>query len=158
MIHHPIVLVPKLVVLAIIIVILVILHGVLPPDQFLVAVWIAIGTFAVFCIVLWTVVFRMLKNPESWINKVSVLSHRARSEDGFTASSNEYADLVGKRGVAVTPLNPSGKAAFDGKRIVVLADGEYIDAGSPVEVIEARGAKVVVAAVREDEDDSSAPR
>ncbi|MFH1732431.1 MAG: NfeD family protein, partial [Planctomycetota bacterium] len=100
----------------------------------------------------------MLKNPESWINKASVLSHRARSEDGFTASSNEYADLVGKRGVAVTPLKPSGKASFGGKRITVLADGEYVDAGSPVEVVEARGAKVVVATVREDEDDTSGPR
>ena len=149
MIHHPIILVPKLVVLAIIGVVLVILHGTLAPDEFIVAVWIAVGSFIAFCVVLWIVAFKMLTNPNSSVNKASVLSHRASSEGSFAASTNELADLVGKRGVAVTPLNPSGNATFDGKRISVLADGQYIDVGSPVEVIEAKGMKVLVVSVQE---------
>ena len=149
MIHHPIVLVPKLVVLAIIVVALVILHGALPPDEFLVAVWIALGGFILFCIVLWIVAFKLLTHPKSKLGKASVLSHQERSEDDYSAASNEYADLVGKRGVAVTPLNPSGKAEFDGRRLPVLADGEFIEAGAPVVVTRAQGSKILVERARE---------
>ena len=147
MIHHPIVLIPKVVVLLILVAVLIVLHSVLSPSEFRVAVFVASGLFIGFCVVLWVFVIKTLKNPQSKLKKASVLSHQARAKDGFTASRDEFASLVGKRGVTLTPLNPSGKAEFDGRRIPVLTDAEFIDAGVPVEVIEAKGSKVVVKAV-----------
>lgn len=52
--------------------------------------------------------------------------------------------LLGRRGVAFTPLVPSGKARFDDELVDVLTDGEFVDRGLPVEVVEVRGNRVVV--------------
>lgn len=56
----------------------------------------------------------------------------------------DYAGLVGRRGVAETPLIPSGKGNFDGLLIDVLSDGTAIDAGKRIVVIEAAGSRAVV--------------
>jgi membrane-bound ClpP family serine protease len=52
--------------------------------------------------------------------------------------------LLGRRGVAFTPLVPGGKARIDDELVDVLTDGEFVDRGLPVEVIEVRGNRVVV--------------
>lgn len=52
--------------------------------------------------------------------------------------------LLGQQGVAVTPLVPAGKARFGDQLIDVLSDGELIERGTTVEVIEALGNRVVV--------------
>jgi len=57
------------------------------------------------------------------------------------------ADLRGQRGRTVTALTPSGTAEINGKEMSVVSDGGYVDAGAPVEVINARGNRVVVALV-----------
>jgi membrane-bound ClpP family serine protease len=52
--------------------------------------------------------------------------------------------LVGLRGTAQTQLTPAGKASLDGRLIDVIADGEVIDRGSTIEVVEVRGNRVLV--------------
>ncbi|MCE9614089.1 MAG: hypothetical protein K8T26_07415 [Lentisphaerae bacterium] len=52
--------------------------------------------------------------------------------------------LVGRRGVATTPLRPAGIGEFDGERLSVIARGAYIDSGRPIVVAEARGNRIVV--------------
>ncbi len=52
--------------------------------------------------------------------------------------------LLGRRGVAFTPLVPGGKARIDDEIVDVLTDGEFIDRGLPVEVVEVRANRVVV--------------
>ena len=47
-------------------------------------------------------------------------------------------------GVAITQLRPSGAAVFNGKRVDVITEGELIDRGVSVKVIEIEGARVVV--------------
>jgi membrane-bound serine protease (ClpP class) len=56
--------------------------------------------------------------------------------------------LVGVVGSAHTSLRPAGIAELAGRRVDVVSDGEYIEAGSPVEVVEAAGSRVVVRAHR----------
>ena len=41
-------------------------------------------------------------------------------------------------------LRPSGIALFEGKRLTVIAEGEFIEAQRPIKVVEARGSRVVV--------------
>lgn len=149
MIHHPVILVPKLVVLAVIIVVLIILHGSLSPSQFQVAVIVAAGVFICFVIALWIIVFKTLSNPESKIAKATVLSHRERSQDGFRASSDEFASLVGARGIALSSLRPAGTVSIQRKRISVVTEGEFIPKGSMVEITEAVGSRVVVRGVKD---------
>ena len=56
------------------------------------------------------------------------------------------AGRVGDRGVAEGPLHPAGKARFGAMLVDVVTQGEYLDQGTPVEVIERRGNRVVVRA------------
>jgi len=51
---------------------------------------------------------------------------------------------VGTVGEAVSTLRPSGIARFDGKRIDVVADGEWIEAGQPVNISSTAGGHVSV--------------
>ncbi len=64
----------------------------------------------------------------------------------FKAPPADLKKLVGKEGVALTILRPSGMARIDGRRVDVVADGSYIEEGRPIEVIEVDGARVVVRA------------
>ncbi|HDL64377.1 MAG TPA: hypothetical protein ENH12_03205 [Proteobacteria bacterium] len=149
MILHPIILIPKLALLAVIIVVLVILHGSLPPDQFQVAVILAIAVFILFSIIFWIIVIRTLKNPHSRLARQTILFSASRSSDGFQVGGKEYTGLLGTRGSALSPLRPSGAALLGGKRISVVTDGSFIPANSPIEVIEVKGLRVVVRVVSE---------
>ena len=68
-----------------------------------------------------------------------------------------YRHMVGKRGRAETVLRPSGKAVIDGERLDVLTDGQWVDAGTEVEVVRVDGARIVVAAVPGSPPSGSAP-
>ncbi|HEX4000065.1 MAG TPA: NfeD family protein [Pirellulales bacterium] len=56
----------------------------------------------------------------------------------------DFAHLVGRGGTTVTPLMPSGKARFGDQLLDVIADGEAIDRGEAVVVVEVRGNRVLV--------------
>lgn len=56
----------------------------------------------------------------------------------------DYSSLIGSEGVASTDLRPSGKAEIDHQLIDVIAEGEPLDAGTPIVVVDARGNRVVV--------------
>lgn len=65
--------------------------------------------------------------------------------EGFTAQPKALAALaVGRRGTALTTLRPVGKAEFDGTVTVVQTEGEFLEAGAAVEVVEVSGNRVVV--------------
>lgn len=58
----------------------------------------------------------------------------------------DHSSLLGEIGVTATRLMPSGRARILDRLVDVITDGEAIDAGVPVEVIQARGSRVVVRA------------
>ncbi|MFZ1933930.1 MAG: NfeD family protein [Thermoguttaceae bacterium] len=62
-----------------------------------------------------------------------------------------FHDLLGTRGTTTTQLTPCGKARFDDLLVDVIADGEVIDRGTEIEVVEVRGSRVLVRRVEEDE-------
>lgn len=55
-------------------------------------------------------------------------------------------ELIGKTGVAITTLRPSGIAEFDGRRVDVATSGEFIQKGETVTVIKAEGMHIRVRA------------
>lgn len=60
-------------------------------------------------------------------------------------SESEMAYFIGKTGVTLTPLRPAGVAEFDGVRLNVVSQGEYIDKDAPVRVVSMEGKRIVVA-------------
>ena len=55
--------------------------------------------------------------------------------------------MLGRQGTTITPLAPSGKARFGEQLVDVIADGEFIERGQSVVVVETRGNRVLVKSV-----------
>lgn len=73
-----------------------------------------------------------------------VLSTSETTEMGYIHAPPKN-ELLGKTGTAYTVLRPAGIVLIDGKRVDAIADGAYIEKGTPVEVIRVEGSKVIVA-------------
>lgn len=72
-----------------------------------------------------------------------VLSDEETPEEGYVATKDMEV-FLGREGVTTTVLRPTGMAEFDGVKLNVSADGEYIAKDEPVRVIRVEGARVVV--------------
>ena len=72
-----------------------------------------------------------------------VLNADEKADAGYVATG-EHEALLGKEGVAYTPLRPSGTGLIDGRRVNVAADGEFIERDSQIRVVEVEGNRVVV--------------
>jgi membrane-bound serine protease (ClpP class) len=59
----------------------------------------------------------------------------------------EQPELVGRTGTTLTVLRPSGAALIEGKRVDVVSEGQMIQKGSRIKVIETEGLRVVVRAL-----------
>ncbi len=66
-------------------------------------------------------------------------AQRAATEEGLDS-------LLGKAGVAVTPLRPAGLASIEGRRVDVVTRGGHLATGAPVRVIKVEGNRVIVEA------------
>ncbi len=149
MINHPIILIPRLIALIIIVIVLLVLRGTLEPDEFRIAAVISIFAFLLLTVAAWVFTLRMMRNPDSQISRQTVLGSDIKSSDGFTAASpDRFAALVGKTGQTVSPLNPAGNIRIEGRVVPVVSQGTFVDADVAVEVISARGAKVIVKPVQ----------
>ncbi|MCI3919695.1 nodulation protein NfeD [Paenibacillus sp. TRM 82003] len=84
---------------------------------------------------------RYFKHRGIW-NKF-ILRDSLRTEEGYVSYDDRSA-LIGERGLAVTPLRPSGTMEVNGKRIDVVTRGEFISSGAEVVVTEIEGVRVVV--------------
>lgn len=58
-------------------------------------------------------------------------------------------DLVGKSGVALTPLRPAGIAEIEGKRVDVMTAGAFLAKGCRVTVVKAEGMHILVSEAEE---------
>ena len=61
------------------------------------------------------------------------------------AAGDDLAYYVGRQGVARTILRPAGLGEFDGVRLNVYTDGEFIGEGTPIEVTRVEGNRIFVA-------------
>ena len=56
----------------------------------------------------------------------------------------DFHELLGATGTTTTQLTPGGKARFGDMLVDVMADGEVIDRGKAIEVVDVRGSRVLV--------------
>jgi membrane-bound serine protease (ClpP class) len=78
-----------------------------------------------------------------------VLAPPGESEAGFDQDAlagkpEAAAALLGAIGVAATTLRPAGKARFGDDYLDVIAEGDFVNPGSRVQVIEIEGNRIVV--------------
>jgi hypothetical protein len=67
------------------------------------------------------------------------------AEGGFISAPMRE-DLVGREGVAMTDLRPSGTALVGEERVDVVTEGEFITQGSALRVLRSEGYRLVVGA------------
>lgn len=109
-------------------------------ERFLTALTsMGVTLFSVLVITL--VAFRFL--PHAGLFSRLILAKSEERKEGFTASLNKE-DLVGKEGKTLTKLRPAGKVTLGKEIIDVVAQGEFIDRGARVKVVEVEGNRVVV--------------
>jgi membrane-bound ClpP family serine protease len=79
-----------------------------------------------------------------------LILHEAETlEQGF-AGTEDLRYLMGKAGTVVKICRPVGNVDFDGAMLEVISQGEFIETGTEVEVIEIEGNRVVVKAKQKD--------
>lgn len=77
------------------------------------------------------------------VSRLLMLRDRTGGEEGFN-SAIDQSSLLGRKGLAVTTLRPTGTAEIDGQDVDVVAEGAFIEKGSQVVVTKVEGFRVVV--------------
>lgn len=76
-----------------------------------------------------------------------VLNEKESNEAGYR-SSEDMQVFLGKEGVTTTVLRPTGMAEFDGVKLNVVSDGEFIQPGNKVQIARVEGSRIVVRAIK----------
>ncbi|MCI0513344.1 ATP-dependent Clp protease proteolytic subunit [candidate division KSB1 bacterium] len=96
----------------------------------------------VFTVGLTIPLVKFLPKTKTW-NRM-ILATEAKKAEGYRATPSENESLLGKEGVALTPLRPAGMAVFDTQRVDVTADGEFIERNTRVKITLVEGNRIVV--------------
>ncbi len=144
MIIHPVILLPKLIVILLLVIVLVSLHGVLTSGQWLMALFGSIVFFGFFALFMTWLFIRLASKPGSRLGKNFVLQDRSDSSGGYVAADQAKKSLVGKRGMTLSMLRPAGKVKIEDMRIDAVGDGEFISKDCEVVVTKVEGNRVVV--------------
>lgn len=85
--------------------------------------------------------FKFLPKSPLWKN--IILTSEEKKEEGFRSvvSLDKY---IGKNGKTLTVLRPAGKADIEGEILDVVSRGDFIDKDTPIKVVSAQGAGLVV--------------
>ena len=88
----------------------------------------------------------------SWALRTAAHSRGKRSDlflqekDELHQKNADMQVLVGKRGRTSSVLRPAGIGDFDGVRLNVVTEGDFIESGRPIEIARVEGARIVVRA------------
>ena len=105
--------------------------------------WISLGS-----IILVILILKLFRKSFIW--RQMILKKTLNRTNGFQSAKNNLKNLVGKSGVSCTALHPSGTILFDGEKIDVVSEGDFIDKNIPVEIIAVAGNKIVVRGKKEE--------
>ena len=72
------------------------------------------------------------------------LRKKLSKEDGVTSQDPDQAAYLGRQGITVSDLRPSGVVIVDDERLDVVTRGEYVDKQTEIIVIAVRGNQIVV--------------
>jgi membrane-bound serine protease (ClpP class) len=77
-----------------------------------------------------------------------VLEKELPADEGVASAPERDQRWLGVQGTAASPLHPAGVAHLANERVDVVSDGEFIEAGEPIEVIRVDGNRIVVCRTR----------
>lgn len=116
--------------------------------------WLSIGGMAalgaaVICLTVVAIAISLAMKSASkgrLANSDIVLKETESAEAGYNSISDMEV-FLGHEGVTTTVLRPTGIADFDGVRLNVMTEGEFLDANIGVRIEKVEGARIVVRAI-----------
>lgn len=103
--------------------------------------WNLLSAFALLLVGILTFIVWIKYFPKSRVGKSLSLNE---STANYKSHTKEAILPVGSVGEAVSTLRPSGIAKFDGKRLDVVAEGEWIEAGEAIKISSTSGGHISV--------------
>jgi membrane-bound serine protease (ClpP class) len=91
------------------------------------------------------VILKLFPKTPFW-KRIS-LQESQHKDEGYVAS-RDYSKYLGKLGRALSPLRPAGIGLFEGERLDVVSDGDFIDKDIPIEIIRIDGYRLIVRQVK----------
>ena len=81
------------------------------------------------------------------LGKSKIVLNETESNEAGYRSAEDMQIFVGREGTTSTVLRPTGIADFDGVRMNVSSEGDFINAGTKVRIISVEGQKIIVRTV-----------
>ncbi len=101
-----------------------------------------VGLSLVFAFVIVIPVLKFV--PKTKAFKTLILDVSEKQQEGFRSTPENYEQFLGAQGTALSMLRPSGIGFFNGTRLNVVAEGEFIEQNSSIKVIKVEGYKIIV--------------
>jgi membrane-bound serine protease (ClpP class) len=113
------------------------------PENIEIALW-QLAASLVLSVIFTYFLFKFLPKTRIWNN--FILKEKIRSNSGYdgTIEDKKNEPLLGKEGIALSDLRPSGIALIDELRVDVVTQGEYVDKGNKIKVIAKDGIRIIV--------------
>lgn len=81
--------------------------------------------------------------PRTSLGKRFILTTSLNKDQGWVVKASDES-LVDALGEVYTALRPAGTILVDGKRLDAVSDGEFIDKGEKIRIIQVHGNRIVV--------------
>ena len=78
------------------------------------------------------------------LSRSDLILRGTETEEAGYLASEDMKVFLGREGVTVTVLRPTGMAEFDGVKLNVISDGEFIESDTPVRITRVDGNRVLV--------------
>ncbi|MFC3882970.1 nodulation protein NfeD [Bacillus songklensis] len=95
------------------------------------------------------IMMKFFKKKLTAFQKV-ILTDSMKTEAGYVSNRNRT-ELIGREGITVTPLRPSGTVQIDEEYLDVVTEGSYLGKGEKVKIIKVEGSRIVVRKIKEQE-------
>ena len=82
--------------------------------------------------------------PKSTLFRKMELAAATNTAEGYTSSLGDAKALLGTTGVAETNLRPSGKGRFGDRLVDVVTEGDMVERGKAITIVEVQNSRVVV--------------
>ena len=76
-----------------------------------------------------------------------ILKERESNEAGYR-SAEDMQVFLGREGETTTVCRPTGMAEFDGVKLNVVSEGEFLPAGTRIRIVQVEGSRIVVRVIK----------
>ena len=78
------------------------------------------------------------------LSKSKIILHDAETDAAGYRATQDMEVFLGREGVTTTVLRPTGIAEFDGVRLNVVSEGDFVQSGTAVQIIRVDGGRILV--------------